>query len=114
MLFYENCIYIPDSVRLTVMTHRHDSVISGHLGIRKTRELVERDYWWPKMNAYIERYVTECDTCQRAKSTQQKYSGLLHPLPVASEQWKSVTMDFITDLPPCDGFDTIMVVVDRH
>ena len=54
------------------------------------------------------------DTCQRTKATRRKYSGLLHPLPVASERWKSVTMDFITDLPPCQGFDAITVVVDGH
>ena len=114
MLFFENRIYIPESVRLTILTHRHDSLLAGHPGIRKTRELIERDYWWPKMVQTITQYVLECDICQRAKSVRRKYSGLLHPLPIASQRWFSVTMDFITELPMCEGFDTIMVVVDRH
>lgn len=66
------------------------------------------------MVATIAQYVNECDICQRTKSSRQKYSGLLHPLPVPSGRWTSVTMDFITELPQCEGFDTIMVVVDRH
>jgi len=27
--------------------------------------------------------------------------------------WKSIAMDFITDLPKSDGYDTILVVIDR-
>ena len=114
MLFFENRIYIPESVRLTILTYRHDSMLAGHPGIRKTRDLIERDYWWPKMIHAIEQYVLECDTCQRSKSARRKYSGSLHPLPVASQRWNSVTTDFITELPECEGYDTIMVVVDRH
>ncbi|PRP73764.1 retrotransposable element protein, partial [Planoprotostelium fungivorum] len=40
-------------------------------------------------------------------------TGLLHPLLVLSERWLSVTMGFITELPECKGFNSIMVVVDR-
>ncbi len=27
--------------------------------------------------------------------------------------WSSISLDFVTDLPPSDGFDSILVVVDR-
>lgn len=112
LLFYENKVYIPQSVRLTILTSRHDCRTAGHLGVRKTRELVERDYWWPKMIHNIETYVTQCDKCQRAKPSRNKYSGLLHPLPIATERWKSLSMDFMVQLPLCKGYDAIMVVVD--
>ena len=51
--------------------------------------------------------------CQQTKKRRATPAGLLTPLPVASGRWSSVTMDFMTDLPPCKGFDAIMVVVDR-
>ena len=114
LLYYKGHLYVPESLRLSVLLSRHDSPLAGHFGVRKTRWFIERDYWWPKMANNIEKYVKSCDTCQRMKSSRQKYSGLLHPLPVPSERWESVTLDFITDLPPCEGFDAIMVVVDRY
>lgn len=39
--------------------------------------------------------------------------GLLQPLPIPSEAWTSVGIDFITGLPKSDGKEVIMVVVDR-
>lgn len=41
-----------------------------------------------------------------------KPPGLLKPLPDPTQPWAVVTMDFITDVPPCKGKDTTLVVVD--
>ena len=32
---------------------------------------------------------------------------------VPDQQWKSIAMDFMTDLPISDGYDAILVVIDR-
>lgn len=47
------------------------------------------------------------------KPSNKKPAGLLMPLPVPSETWKDITMDFITELPKVEGKTVIMVVVDR-
>jgi hypothetical protein len=39
--------------------------------------------------------------------------GLLQPLPAPSKPWQSISMDFITDLLASQGFDAILIVVDR-
>lgn len=44
---------------------------------------------------------------------QQALGGLLEPLPIAEKPWKSVSMDFISALPKSEGYDSIIVVVDR-
>lgn len=113
LLYYQDKLYIPKSQRLTILLSRHDTLMSGHYGVSKTMEYINRDFWWPKMVNEIETYVKSCAVCQRVKPGRHKPIGLLKPLPVPSDRWSSVTMDFITDLPPCKGFDSIMVVVDR-
>src|SRR3954451_5952441 len=40
--------------------------------------------------------------------------GYLQPMPVPTRPWGSVSVDFITDLPLSDGFDSVMVAVDRQ
>ena len=40
--------------------------------------------------------------------------GLLQPLPVPTDRWEEVSMDFITGLPRTKaGYDAILVVVDH-
>ena len=34
-------------------------------------------------------------------------------MPILESPWKSISLDFITDLPPSKGFDSILTVVDR-
>ncbi|PRP72842.1 retrotransposable element protein, partial [Planoprotostelium fungivorum] len=113
LLFYEEQLYVPEKLRLVIMMMKHNSPLAGHFGSHKTKELVRRDYWWPKMYHTIESYVKSCDTCQRAKHSRKKQSGLLQPLEVPSDRWTSVTIDFMVELPECQGFNAIMVVVDR-
>jgi hypothetical protein len=51
--------------------------------------------------------------CQHAKVERIHPPGLLQPLPVPQRAWQDLTMDFIEGLPKSEGFDTILVVVDR-
>ena len=65
------------------------------------------------MRKDIDRYVDNCETCQRTKPRRDKTFGLLNPIPVPNGIWKSVTLDYITGLPKTQGYDAILVVVDR-
>jgi hypothetical protein len=74
---------------------------------------VKSQFYWPDMKKDIVEYVQNCVICQQAKTTNTSPAGLLQPLPIPSQVWEDVAMDFITGLPPSHGYTTIMVVVDR-
>lgn len=114
LLYYEGLLYVPEGpCRLRVLQSRHDFPAAGHFGFNKTMELISRDFWWPQMWKSVKEYVTTCDICSRSKIPRHRPYGLLHPLPIPEKPWSSISMDFIVDLPPSAGFDSIFVVVDR-
>lgn len=67
---------------------------------------------WPKLKQDVAAYVSKCEVCQKVKSEHSKTPGLLQPLPVPSQAWQIVSLDFIEGLPKSKAFDTILVVID--
>jgi len=48
------------------------------------------------------------------KSSHLKPAGVLQPLPVPQHPWSHIAADFVTDLPPSQGFSTVLSVVDHY
>jgi Integrase zinc binding domain len=76
-----------------------------------------RDHvWWKDMVRDTKTYCDTCQTCRRSKPTNQKPYGLLNPLPIPTQPWESIGVDFIGPLPESknrDGtFDSMTVVID--
>jgi hypothetical protein len=65
------------------------------------------------MKTDVAEFVKQCDVCQQAKGERKYPAGLLQPLPVPAGALQDLTMDFIEQLPKSEGYDTILVVVDR-
>jgi hypothetical protein len=117
-LFYTgSCLALPDDADIinAAIAECHNVPYVGHPGKTKTLHMVRRFFWWPVgMAAAVRRYVQRCDSCQRNKGTNQRPGGLLRPLPVPTDTWRSVGMDMVTDLPVTpEGYDSITVFVDR-
>jgi len=90
----------------------HDSVVAGHFGQEKTREIVTSDFYWKRLADWIKDYLRSRDECQHSKSPPHAKYGLLQPLEVPYAAWTSISTDFITQLPESQGKPKIMVVVD--
>jgi Integrase core domain len=64
------------------------------------------------MSTFVKSYVDGCATCQATKIKPRTQVPLL-PNQVPTDVWGVITMDFITDLPVSQGYDSLFVVVDR-
>ena len=61
----------------------------------------------------MKQYVEGCNTCQQNKNrTEQPASKLMSNL-ILEKPWTHILVDFITKLPLAQGYDSILVVVDR-
>ena len=56
----------PSSLRKRIINVAHNQ---GHLGTRKTKEIIRNKYWFPSMNQQIENIVQICFNCQIATNT---------------------------------------------
>jgi len=100
-LWHQGKIWIPDNegIRTNLIQRHHDILQAGHGGTAITTELVQRKYYWPRMRETIRQYVKSCDICQRTKVVRHAPYGLMKPNEAPDRPWKSISMDFITDLP---------------
>jgi hypothetical protein len=92
----------------------HSYPFCGHYGVTRTRHKVKEVFHWDNLDRDVAEFVQTCDSCQRVKAQRRKPQGELHPLPIPSRRWESISLDLITDLPRSQqGFDSIVVFVDR-
>ena len=116
ILYHQDRILIPSSAAsliLQILQQYHDSPLAGHYGVARTQALVAQYFKWTGLATAVDGYVRSCDACQRNKVVRHAPFGLLNPLPIPSRPWSSVSLDWITDLPPSNYHDAILVVVDR-
>ena len=113
-LFRANRLCIPvGSVRLLLLQEAHGGGLMGHFGATKTLDVLANHFFWPQMRRDVQRFVSRCTTCQKAKSHLNPH-GLYMPLPVPSIPWADISMDFVLGLPRTKrGRDSVFVVVDR-
>ena len=62
----------------------------------------------------MKKYIDSCAICQQMKPNTHPTAAPLMPIKShAHRPFQQITMDFITDLPASNSFDSILVVVDQ-
>jgi transposase InsO family protein len=115
VLLYKGRLFIPSEMALRpqLLQEFHTSPIGGHSGTKATLARLSTAFSWPHMAREVKTWVQECSVCQQHKYSTQRPYGLLQPLPIPSQVWEDIAMDFITKLPLSHGKSTIWVVIDR-
>jgi hypothetical protein len=115
LLYYQGAKYIPNHppVRLRIIQQHHNASTAGHPGRDNTFDLVSWQYYWPKMRDTIAQYVRNCHECKQAKPVHHKTQGVLRPLPIHNRSKEELSMDFVTRLSESNGFNAVIVIVDR-
>ncbi|KAL0177165.1 hypothetical protein M9458_026059, partial [Cirrhinus mrigala] len=108
-----NLTYVPLCLRPRVLSQVHTAPSSGHPGIEATLHLLHNRFWWPTLRHNTIKFVQSCAVCNTTKTPRRPPAGLLQPLPVPQRPWSHLAIDFVTDLPPSNGYTTILSVVDR-
>ncbi|MBW0482899.1 hypothetical protein O181_022614 [Austropuccinia psidii MF-1] len=115
LLLFKDWVVVPNdpAIQLSILQKWNDSPLAGHPGQQKTLKLVKWDFHWFGMTLSIKEYVSFCKKCSRNKNIHHKKFGFLKPLQIPNGPWICLSMDFKTQLPLSNSFDSILVIVDR-
>lgn len=91
----------------------HSSPLGGHSGVSATYYKIKKHFSRKGLKQDDERFIKQCATYQQAKHSLQHPMGILQPLPIPKGVWRDLSMDFIEGLPKSEGYNVILVVVDR-
>ena len=58
---------VPRSIRKEILYQMHDSLISGHLGCKKTKQKILQRFYWYSLKDDVNLYIQRCDTCAADK-----------------------------------------------
>lgn len=115
LLYKDNRLVIPQGSPFipSLLEQFHASLIGGHERVLKTFKILSREVFWKRMRKDVVEFITNCQTCQHNKYSTLSPAGLLSPLPIPTQVWADISLEFIEGLPFSKGFDVIPVVVDR-
>ena len=101
-------------LRRQIVSDHHDTPTAGHSGVLATCQSVRTSYWWPGLSSFVRNYIKGCAICQQFKVNTNLSKPSLVPIDTFSSHiFGQVGIDFMTDLPGAEGFDSVMAVVDH-
>lgn len=112
VILYKDRIYVLSTSKMcsVIIEAFHHAT---HEGVHKTLQRIKEVFYWQGMKGQVQKFIRECDVCQRHKVENTKPAGLLSPLPIPRHVWTDISMDFIDGLPNSRGHTSIFVIVDK-
>jgi hypothetical protein len=98
----------------TIMALIHSHPTTSHPEHNKTIRKARQVQCWPNMNSWIAEYIKGCAICQQNKILTHPKKTPLYKITTITNAcpFQQVTMDLITSLPPQNGKDAILTIID--
>ncbi len=71
----ESLLFVPESVRTSVLQWGFSSSLACHPGATRTHRLIKQRFWWPSMVRDTRRFVSACPICAAIKGSNRPQQG---------------------------------------
>lgn len=110
MIDEEEVIAIPRQMQMEIIKNAHEQ---GHFSVKKTEDLLKKDYYIPKLRERIEKVINNCISCILVNRKQGKQEGYLHPLHKESLPLHTYHIDHLGPLESTNkNYKHILAVID--
>ena len=93
-------LVIPEGFREKVLRLAHETLLTGHLGIKKTLDRVVSEFFWPGVCGDVARFCKSCDICQRTIQKGRVTKVPLGKMPLIDTPFKRVAVDIVGPIEP--------------
>ena len=107
-------IVVPKKFRRRVMELAHESIVGGHMGVKKTTDRITSNFHWPGLDKDVQRFCQSCDICQKTIPKGRVTKVPLGETPLIDAPFERVAVDLIGPITPLSdsGHRYILTVVD--
>ena len=88
---------IPESLKREVLYHYHNTILAGHLGTKKTKQIFAQTFYWYNHKEDINLYVKQCDLCAADNGPSKRSRAPMCNLKTGAP-WDVVAMDCLGPL----------------
>lgn len=93
LLLFDKRIYIPATPILpSILSAIHEE---GHERVQKTLHRLKADFHVPRARHLVQKFIRDCQVCQRNKTEHLHLASLLQPFEAPSVIWEDISMDFV-------------------
>ena len=93
-------LVVPEGFCEKVMRLAHETLMSGHLGMKKTLDRVVAEFFWPGICGDVARFCKSCNICQRTIQKGRVSKVHLGKLPFIDTPFKPVTVEIVCPIEP--------------
>ena len=93
-------LVVPVGFREKVLRLAHETMLTEHLGIKKTLDRVVSEFFWPGVCGDVARFCKSCDICQRTIQKGRVTKVPLGKMPSIDTPFKRVAVDIVGPTEP--------------
>ncbi|MES9880687.1 MAG: reverse transcriptase domain-containing protein [Sedimenticola sp.] len=109
---YLQCV-VPTRYQKEILHQVHNSLLSGHLGRKRTRQKLLKNYYWYNVKADVNNYIVKCDVCESDKPPLRTPRAPLGSLQVGAPM-DCLATDILGPLPKTPRGNRYILVVADH
>ncbi|KAL7729923.1 hypothetical protein ACLKA6_009235 [Drosophila palustris] len=106
----DELIVVPLALQREIIKQAHEK---GHFSVKKTKDMIGKEYYIPKLDDKIQRQIRCCIPCIVLNRKLGKKEGELHPLPKEEAPLQTLHIDFLGPLESTHRqYKHILAVID--
>jgi len=107
-------VCVPQLLVDKVIRIAHETLLSGHQGIKRTTEKILREFYFPLLATKVKRFVKSCDLCQRCSNKNVGCMAPIQSMPISSQVFETVYIDVVGEIIPnsAEGHKYILTMID--
>ena len=107
-------VCVPQPLVDKVIRIAHETLLSGHQGIKRTTDKILREFYFPLLATKVKRFVKSCDLCQRCSNKNVGGVAPIQSMPISSEVFETVYIDLVGEIIPnsAEGHRYILTMID--